>query len=90
MRGELDDGEPILLALILLEEGGLPGDDLLLTATFVAVALSVVAHGVSAAPLSRQYAEWVDARARPGAAPVETLETTEVPWRHAAGQHTSG
>ena len=80
----------IVFALILLEEGGLPGDDLVLTATFVAVALSIVAHGVSAAPLSRRYADWVDARARPGAAPVETLETTEVPWRHAAGQHTSG
>ena len=80
----------IVFALILLEEGGLPGQDLVLSATFVAVALSVVAHGVSAAPLSRRYAEWVRTRTVPATAPVESLETAEVPWRHAVGEPRTG
>ena len=80
----------IVFALLVLEEGGLPGQDLVLTTAFVAVATSVVGHGISAAPLSRRYADWVDARARPSVAPVETLESTEVPWRHAVGERASG
>lgn len=72
----------IVFALLVVEEGGLPGQDKLLTAAFVTVGLSVLAHGVSAAPLSRRYADWV--QAAPGAAPVETLETIDVRWRHRA------
>ena len=50
----------IIFALILVEEGGLPHDDVLLTATFVTVGLSVLAHGLSAAPLANRYADWTE------------------------------
>ena len=55
----------IVFALILVEEGGLPQDDLILTVTFVTVALSVIAHGVTAAPLAKRYADWIEANPRP-------------------------
>ena len=57
----------IVFALLVVEQGGLPGQRVLLTAVFVTVALSVLAHGISAAPLSRRYADWTDAE-RAGAA----------------------
>lgn len=50
----------IIFALILVEEGGLPHDDVLLTATFLTVGLSVLAHGLSAAPLANRYADWTE------------------------------
>ncbi len=51
----------IVFALLLVEQGGLPRDDIILVATFVAVGISVFAHGVSAAPLAQRYADWLDA-----------------------------
>jgi NhaP-type Na+/H+ or K+/H+ antiporter len=70
----------IVFALLLVEEGGLPHDGVILTATFVAVGLSVFAHGVTAAPLARRYADW---RARQGtdAGPVESGDGHDVRWR---------
>jgi len=70
----------IVFALLLVEEGGLRNDGVILTATFVAVGLSVLAHGVTAAPLARRYADWL---ARPGtdAGPVESGEGADVRWR---------
>ena len=55
----------IVFALLLVEEGGLPNDDVILIVTFVTVGASVFAHGVSAAPLARRYADWIEARPRP-------------------------
>jgi NhaP-type Na+/H+ or K+/H+ antiporter len=55
----------IVFALILLEEGGLPHDDVILTATFLTVGLSVLAHGVTAAPLANAYAGWAESNPRP-------------------------
>ena len=51
----------IVFALLVVEEGGLPQDDVLLTVTFVTVGLSVLAHGISAAPLANRYADWIEA-----------------------------
>ncbi len=61
----------MVFALLLVEEGGLPNDDVILIVTFVAVGLSVFAHGISAAPLARRYADWLEAHPRPGRAPLE-------------------
>jgi NhaP-type Na+/H+ or K+/H+ antiporter len=73
----------IVFALLLVEEGGLPNDGIILTVTFVAVGLSVLAHGVTAAPLARRYADWLDAHPHPtpAAARVETGEGEGVRWR---------
>jgi sodium/hydrogen antiporter len=54
----------IIFALILVEEGGLPHDGVILTVTFATVGLSVLAHGVSAAPLANRYADWSEASPR--------------------------
>jgi NhaP-type Na+/H+ or K+/H+ antiporter len=51
----------IVFALLVLEEGGLPNDGLILTTAFVAVGLSVLAHGLTAAPLATRYADWQEA-----------------------------
>ena len=50
----------IVFAIILLEEGGLPHDDTILLAVFFTIGLSVLAHGVSAAPLADRYARWYE------------------------------
>ena len=50
----------IVFAIILLEEGGLPHDDTILLAIFFTIGLSVLAHGVSAAPLADRYARWFE------------------------------
>ncbi len=71
----------IVFALILVEEGGVPGGDVVLTTVFVTVGLSVLAHGLTAAPLARRYADWLDANPRPEPAPVESGEGAVVRWR---------
>ena len=55
----------IIFAVILVEEGGLPHDDVILAAAFLTVGLSVFAHGVTAAPLANAYADWAGANAEP-------------------------
>ena len=64
----------IIFALLLVDEGGLPNDDLILDVVFVTVGLSVFAHGLSAAPLARRYADWLAANPRPGLEPIEVEE----------------
>jgi len=70
----------IVFALLVIEEGGLPGEALLLTTTFVTIGLSVVAHGISAAPLGARYADWLDARTRT-VGTVESSGGSDVRWR---------
>jgi sodium/hydrogen antiporter len=71
----------IVFALLVLEEGGLPNDEVILTTAFVTVGLSVLAHGITAAPLAERYADWLAARSTPETAPVESGGTQEVRWR---------
>ncbi len=82
----------IVFALLVVEEGGLPHDDVLLATVFVTVGLSVLAHGVTAAPLASRYADWLAAHLPPAPAPVEAAGGTELRWRlsHArpAGEET--
>jgi sodium/hydrogen antiporter len=67
----------IVFALLVLEEGGLAHEQVILSTAFVTVGLSVLAHGVTAAPLTNRYADWLARRE----APVESGEGTEVRWR---------
>ena len=67
----------IIFALILVEEGGLPHDDLILAAAFLTVGLSVLAHGVSAAPLANAYAGWAENPSGEQTAPLEPSRVTE-------------
>ncbi|MFZ2175665.1 MAG: sodium:proton antiporter, partial [Rhodococcus sp. (in: high G+C Gram-positive bacteria)] len=60
----------VFIILILEEPGDLPHQDLLLTTAIVTIGLSVLAHGVTAAPLADRYAAWFTRHPRP-----ESLES---------------
>ena len=73
----------IVFAVLVLEEGGLPHDDLILVTTYVAIGLSVLAHGLTAAPLANRYAAWYESHPRDALPSLEGSEVQEVPWRSA-------
>jgi NhaP-type Na+/H+ or K+/H+ antiporter len=54
----------IVFAVIVVEESQLPHEQLIVLAVYVTVGLSVFAHGISAAPLARRYADWYEAHPR--------------------------
>jgi NhaP-type Na+/H+ or K+/H+ antiporter len=54
----------IVFAVIVVEEAHLPGAETILTATYVTIGLSVIAHGITAAPLARRYARWYESHSR--------------------------
>ena len=60
----------IVFALIVLEGASLPHVELLITVVMITVGLSVLAHGLSAGPLTDAYARWF-------AAPVEAAADGE-------------
>lgn len=80
----------VVFALMVLEEGGLPGDEVILSAAFVTVGISVLAHGITAAPTSRRYADWAQARLETLGGSLEAREAVEVPWRLPVGARESG
>jgi sodium/hydrogen antiporter len=70
----------IVFAILLIEPNGeLPHEHVLLTTIFATIGLSILAHGLTAAPLARRYAAWYAAHPRP--LPVESGEVHEVRWR---------
>jgi sodium/hydrogen antiporter len=69
----------IVFALLLIEDSDLVNEKLMVTTVFVAIGLSVLAHGVTAAPLAERYARWVGERTT--ADDVESGHETEVRWR---------
>ena len=69
----------IVFALLVLQEEGLPHEGVILTTAFATVGLSVLAHGVTAAPLATRYADWHDARV--AETPVESGDEEELRWR---------
>jgi NhaP-type Na+/H+ or K+/H+ antiporter len=71
----------IVFALLIVEEGGLPHDDLLLTTAFVTVGLSVFAHGLTAAPLVARYASWLDRLTAKERVALESPGAPELRWR---------
>ncbi len=73
---------------ILLEEGSdLPHEETILVTAYVTVGLSVLLHGLTAAPLARRYARWFASSHPPGRQPVtESVEVSEPPWRSAGAR----
>jgi NhaP-type Na+/H+ or K+/H+ antiporter len=67
----------IVFGVVVVEASGLPHTSELVTALTVTIAMSVVAHGVTAAPLARRYAAW---HAR-SAAPMESAPAPAQRWR---------
>jgi NhaP-type Na+/H+ or K+/H+ antiporter len=50
----------IVFAVIVIEESQLPHEHLIVLAIYLTVGLSVLAHGITAAPLARRYADWYE------------------------------
>jgi NhaP-type Na+/H+ or K+/H+ antiporter len=76
----------IVFAVILVEEGGLPHDDVIITATVITIGLSVLAHGLTAAPLANRYAAWFESHPRDAQPKLESAAATHVRWRRPASQ----
>jgi sodium/hydrogen antiporter len=79
----------IVFAVLVLEEGGLPHDDLILVTTFVAIGLSVLAHGLTAAPLADRYADWFESHPHHARPRLEGSEVPDVRWRFGLGHPRS-
>ena len=50
----------IVFAVISVEEANLTGAQTILLATYLTIGLSVLAHGITAAPLAKRYARWYE------------------------------
>jgi NhaP-type Na+/H+ or K+/H+ antiporter len=55
----------IVFAVIVLEESQLPHEHILVLTTYLTVGLSVLLHGISAAPLANRYARWYERHPAP-------------------------
>jgi NhaP-type Na+/H+ or K+/H+ antiporter len=77
----------IVFALLVLEEGGLRNEELILTTAFVTVGLSVLAHGATAAALAARYGSWLESRSPQELSALETGGEAEIRWRL---QHETG
>jgi NhaP-type Na+/H+ or K+/H+ antiporter len=75
----------IVFALMLEEDGGVPHAETIMVTAFVTVGLSVLLHGLTAAPLAERYARWFESHPSGGAVVAEGRPATDVRWRHSAG-----
>jgi NhaP-type Na+/H+ or K+/H+ antiporter len=71
----------IVFAVIVAEEGGLPHENVIVATTALTIGLSVLAHGVTAAPLAGRYAAWFRSHPKESRPQLEILSTTHVRWR---------
>jgi NhaP-type Na+/H+ or K+/H+ antiporter len=72
----------IVFAVLVLEEHGtLPHESTILTTIYATIGLSVLLHGLSAAPLARRYAAWYAAHPTPETLKAESGAVHETRWR---------
>jgi NhaP-type Na+/H+ or K+/H+ antiporter len=65
----------IVFAVILIEESNLPQEKTILLATYLTVGLSVLAHGLSAAPMAARYGRWFESHRHDGMPRMEAAPT---------------
>jgi sodium/hydrogen antiporter len=75
----------IVFALIVLHDADLPHEGTILSATYVTVGLSVLAHGVTAAPLTRRYVSWFESHPADRRPAMESVPAASHRWRRPAG-----
>src|SRR3954449_4693828 len=75
----------IVFAVIVIEESSLPHETLIVQAIYLTVGLSVLAHGLSAAPLADRYARWYEQHPRENAPPMESAPAEVTRPRGPAG-----
>jgi NhaP-type Na+/H+ or K+/H+ antiporter len=71
----------IVFALIVLHDARLPHVGTILSATYVTVGLSVLAHGVTAAPLTRRYVSWFESHPADRRPAMESVPAAHHRWR---------
>ena len=76
----------IVFAVIVVEESNLPHEHLIVLAIYLTVGLSVLAHGLTAAPLADRYARWYEHHPPDKAPPMESATTDEARVRGPAAQ----
>lgn len=74
----------IVFAAIVVGEARLPGTVTIVRATYLTIGLSVIAHGISAAPLADRYARWYGSH--PRAPAMECVPSPEPRCRGAPGE----
>jgi len=67
----------IVFAVIVVEQSRLPHAQTILVTTYAAVGLSVLAHGLSAAPFARRYAAWYRSHRRGRLPAMESVPAAE-------------
>jgi NhaP-type Na+/H+ or K+/H+ antiporter len=75
----------IVFAVIVIEESSLPQETLIVQAIYLTVGLSVLAHGLTAAPLADRYARWHEQHPREKAPPMESAPAEVTRPRGPAG-----
>ena len=63
----------IVFAVIVIEESGLPHEHLIALAVYLTVGLSVLVHGLTAAPLAARYARWYEQHPPEQSPPMESV-----------------
>src|SRR6185295_6930595 len=63
----------IVFAVILIDESSLPHESVLLHAVVATIGISVLAHGVTAVPLTDRYVRWYQSHARENAPAMESV-----------------
>jgi NhaP-type Na+/H+ or K+/H+ antiporter len=79
----------IVFAVIVVEEAHLAAVNTILTTTYVTIGLSVLAHGVSAAPLARRYARWYHSHPSGSRPEMESAPVPETRTRGRAHGHAA-
>lgn len=80
----------IVFAVTVVEESQLPHEHLVVLAIYLTVGLSVLAHGLTAAPLAGRYARWYEQHPREQAPSMESAPAQDTRPRGPAGHRTSG
>ena len=75
----------IVFAVILIEESQLPHEHTILLAIYLTVGLSVLLHGLTAAPLANRYGRWHGAHAGAGRTSMEAAPVAVSRPRRATG-----
>jgi NhaP-type Na+/H+ or K+/H+ antiporter len=76
----------IVFAITIIEESQLPHEHLIALAIYVTVGLSVLAHGLTAAPLAHRYARWYERHPRQKSLSMENAPADVTRPRRQVGQ----
>jgi sodium/hydrogen antiporter len=71
----------IVFAVIIVEQADFPHAGTIVLATLLTVGVSVLAHGLSAAPLTARYVRWYEAHARDEEPAMESRPVPDQRWR---------